>query len=182
MKIDSVLKPKHVAWASGGLLAVILLIVLTRSGAKASVQAPPSPMVEVATVEQRDVPVYGEWIGTLTGQVNADVRGQVTGYLLTRKYKEGSYVRKGELLFEIDPRPFQAALDQAKAQLDQAQAQLIQDEAQLDTAKANELKSQLDRAGILIHLAIGEVEFPFVRICGSVGQDELQFPVIFVRT
>ena len=144
MKIDSVLKPKHVAWASGSLLAVILLIVLTRSGAKASVQAPPSPMVEVATVEQRDVPVYGEWIGTLTGQVNADVRGQVTGYLLTRKYKEGSYVRKGELLFEIDPRPFQAALDQAKAQLTYAQAQLSQDQAQLATAQANELKSQLD--------------------------------------
>ena len=144
MKVDSVLKPKHVAWTSGALLAVILLIVLTRSGAKASVQAPPSPMVEVATVEQRDVPVYGEWIGTLTGQVNADVRGQVTGYLLTRKYKEGSYVRKGELLFEIDPRPFQAALDQAKAQLTYAQAQLSQDQAQLATAQANQLKSQLD--------------------------------------
>src|SRR6202035_2687973 len=71
--------------------------VLTRSGAKASVQAPPPLIVEVATVEQRDVPVYGEWIGTLSGEVNADVKAQVTGYLLTRKYKEGSYVRKGEL-------------------------------------------------------------------------------------
>ena len=108
MKIDSVLKPKHMAWVSGAVLAVLLLIVLTRSGAEASVQAP-LPIVEVATVEQRGVPVYGEWIGTLTGQVNADVKAQVTGYLLTRKYKEGSYVRKGELLFEIDPRPFQAA-------------------------------------------------------------------------
>ena len=88
MKIDSVLKPKHMVWVSGALLAGLLLIVLTRSGAKASVQAPP-PIVEVATVEQRDVPVYGEWIGTLTGQVNADVKAQVTGYLLTRKYKEG---------------------------------------------------------------------------------------------
>src|ERR1700688_3628335 len=81
MKIDSVLKPKHMVWASGAVLAVILLIVMTRSGAKASVQAPPPPIVEVATVEQRDVPVYGEWIGTLTGQVNADVKAQVTGYL-----------------------------------------------------------------------------------------------------
>ena len=62
MKIDSVLKQKHMVWASGAVLAVLLLIVLTRSGAKASVQAPP-PIVEVATVEQRDVPVYGEWIG-----------------------------------------------------------------------------------------------------------------------
>jgi RND family efflux transporter MFP subunit len=151
MKINSVLKPKHMVWASGAVLAVILLIVMTGSGAKASVQAPPPPIVEVATVEQRDVPVYGEWIGTLTGQVNADVKAQVTGYLLTRKYKEGSYVRKGELLFEIDPRPFQAALDQAKAQLAQAKAQLAQakaqltqDQAQLATAQANQMKSQLD--------------------------------------
>src|ERR1700733_189829 len=125
MKIDSVLKPKHMVWVSGALLAGLLLIFLTRSGAKASVQAPP-PIVEVATVEKRDVPVYGEWIGTLNGQVNADVKAQGTGYLLTRKYKEGAYVRKGELLFEIDPRPFQAALDQAKAQLAQAKAQLTQ--------------------------------------------------------
>jgi RND family efflux transporter MFP subunit len=151
MKINSVLKPKHMVWASGAVLAVILLIVMTGSGAKASVQAPPPPIVEVATVEQGDVPVYGEWIGTLTGQVNADVKAQVTGYLLTRKYKEGSYVRKGELLFEIDPRPFQAALDQAKAQLAQAKAQLAQakaqltqDQAQLATAQANQMKSQLD--------------------------------------
>src|SRR5258708_37067530 len=137
MKIDSVLKPKHMVWVSGALLAGLLLIVLTRSGAKASVQAPP-PIVEVATVEQRDVPVYGEWIGTLTGQVNADVKAQVTGYLLTRKYKEGSYVRKGELLFEIDPRPLQAALDQAKGQLAQAKAQLIRDQAHPATAEGNQ--------------------------------------------
>src|ERR1700722_17758132 len=143
MKIDSVLKPKHMVWVSGSLLAGLLLIVLTRSGAKASVQAP-LPIVEVATVEQRDVPVYGEWIGTLTGQVNADVKAQVTGYLLTRKYKEGSYVRKGELLFEIDPRPFQAALDQAKAQLAQAKAQLVQDQAQRAAAQANKQMSQLN--------------------------------------
>ena len=73
-----------------------------------------------------------------------DIKAQVTGYLLTRNYKEGSYVTKGELLFEIDPRPFQAALDQAKGQLAQAEAQLAQGEAQLATAEANQLKSQLD--------------------------------------
>jgi membrane fusion protein (multidrug efflux system) len=144
MKIDSVLRPKHLAWTSATLLAVILLIVLTRVGAKALVEAPPSPVVEVAAVEQRDVPVYGEWVGTLNGQVNADVKAQVTGYLLKRNYKEGSYVRKGELLFEIDPRPFQTAFDQAKAQLEQAQAQLNLYQAQLATAQANQLKSQLD--------------------------------------
>jgi membrane fusion protein (multidrug efflux system) len=145
MKINSVLKPKHVAWASGALFAVILFIVALRPGAKPSVQAAmSSPVVEVAPVEQKDVPVYTEWIGTLAGQVNADVKAQVTGYLLRRNYKEGSYVRKGELLFEIDSRPFQAALDQAKGQLAQAEAQVVQYEAQLATAEANELKSELD--------------------------------------
>ena len=144
MKINSFLKLKHVAWASGALVAAILVNVVTRSGAKASVQAPSAPVVQVAAVEEKDVPVYGEWIGTLAGQVNADVKAQVTGYLLKRNYEEGAHVRKGQLLFEIDPRPLQAALDQAKGQLDQAQAQLIQDEAQLATAEANQLKSQLD--------------------------------------
>jgi membrane fusion protein (multidrug efflux system) len=144
MKINSVLKVKHVAWASGALLAIILLIVVTHSAAKSSTPSSPLAVVEFAVAEQRDVPIYGEWIGTLTGQVNADVKAQVTGYLLTRNYKEGSFVHKGQVLFEIDPRPFQAALDQAKGQLAQAQAQLVQDEAQLATAEANQHKSQLD--------------------------------------
>jgi RND family efflux transporter MFP subunit len=144
MKNNSFLRLKHMAWASGALVTVILLIVVTHSGAKPSVQAMSLPVVEVTAVEQKDVPIYGEWIGTLSGQVNADVKAQVTGYLLKRNYKEGSFVQNGELLFEIDPRPFQAALDQAKGQLAQAQSQLIQDEAQLAIAQANQLKSQLD--------------------------------------
>jgi membrane fusion protein (multidrug efflux system) len=144
MKIKSVLKPKQVAWISGVLLAAILGVTVSRSAAKPSTQTPSLPVVEVAPVEQKDVPINGEWIGTLTGQVNADVKGQVTGYLLTRNYKEGSFVRKGQILFEIDPRPFQAALDQARGQLAQAQAQLVQDEAQLSTSEANQLKSQLN--------------------------------------
>jgi membrane fusion protein (multidrug efflux system) len=101
-------------------------------------------LVEVAPVEQKDVPIYGEWIGTLAGQVNADIKAQVAGYLLRRDYQEGSYVQKGQLLFEIDPRPFQAALDQAKGQLAQAEAQLVQAEAQFATAEANQHKSELD--------------------------------------
>lgn len=146
MKRSFVFRPKHVAWASGITLMTLLLFFFfsaSRSGAKPIAQAP-SPVVEVAAVEQKDVPVYTEWIGTLAGQVNADVKAQVTGYLLTRNYKEGSYVRKGELLFEIDSRPFQAALDQAKGQLAQAVAQLAQEEGRLATAQANELKSELD--------------------------------------
>src|SRR5246127_1762767 len=144
MKRSSFLKRKHVVWASAGALAAVLLFFVAHSGAKPTAKAPQPPVVEVAQVEQKDVPVYGEWIGTLVGQVNAEVKRQVTGYLLNRNYKEGSYVKRGQLLFEIDPRPFQAALDQAKGQLAQAEAQLVQYEAQLATAQANQLKSQLD--------------------------------------
>ena len=93
--------------------------------------------VQVAQVQQQDVPIYGEWIGTLDGLVNADVKAQVTGYLLKQTYAEGSVVRKGQLLFQIDPRPFQAALDQAKAQLTQAQAQLANAEAMQRQAQLN---------------------------------------------
>ncbi len=144
MKAKEVLKVKHVAWASAGVLVVVLLFFATRSGAKPTPHATPATVVNVAQVEQRDVPIYGEWVGTLAGQVNADIRAQVTGYLLKQSFKEGSYVTKGQLLFEIDERPLRAALDQAKGQLAQAEAQLVQEEARLATAEANELKSQLD--------------------------------------
>ena len=80
------------------------------------------PLVEVATVSQADVPIYHDWIGVLEGFVNAHIRAQVSGYLVSQNYKEGDPIKKGDLLFQIDPRPFQAALDQAKGQLSQAQA------------------------------------------------------------
>lgn len=144
MKPNSVLKMNHVVWAAVALIAATLLGAVVHSGAKSTPPAPAPPAVEVAPVEQKDVPIYGEWIGTLAGQVNADIKAQVTGYLLRRDYQEGSYVQKGQLLFEIDPRPFQAALDQAKGQLAQAEAQLVQSEAQLATAEANQHKSELD--------------------------------------
>jgi membrane fusion protein (multidrug efflux system) len=111
----------------------------------------PPPEVEVATVQQRTVPVTREWIGTLDGMVNAVIRAQVTGYLQTQNYVEGSFVRTGQPLFEIDPRPFQAALDQAQGQvsqangqLAQARAQLAQSQAQLTQAEANQQRTQLD--------------------------------------
>ena len=97
----------------------------------------PAVDVEVVQVEQKDVPIYGEWIGTLDGLVDADVKAQVTGYLLKQAYVEGSLVKKGQLLFQIDPRPFQAALDQAEAQLMQAQAQLA-------NAEATQLQAELN--------------------------------------
>jgi RND family efflux transporter MFP subunit len=89
-----------------------------------SASAPPAPTVEIAPVIQKDVPLEGEWVGTLEGYVNAQIQPQVTGYLIRQDYQEGGFVRQGQVLFEIDPRPFQAALDQAKGQLAQAQAQL----------------------------------------------------------
>lgn len=113
--------------------------------------APPPLEVEVAPVEQRDVPIYSEWIGTLDGLVNADIKAQVTGYLLDQAYQEGTFVKKGQLLFQIDPRPFQAALElaqgqlaQSEGQLAQARAELAQAEAQVAVAEANQRRTQLD--------------------------------------
>jgi membrane fusion protein (multidrug efflux system) len=144
MEVNQVLKLKHIVWASIGLLVIVLSVTVAHLGAKPAMKASSPPTVEVAQVEQKDVPVYGEWIGTLDGLVNAEVKAQVTGYLLTQDYKEGSFVKKGQLLFQIDPRPFQAVLDQAEGQLAQAKAQVTQDEAQLTNAEADQVKSQLD--------------------------------------
>lgn len=140
------------------------LLVFGRSSKPA--QAAPRPLeVGVMTVQPSNVPIYTEWIGTTDGMVNAEIKAQVTGYLLRQDFKEGSFVKKGQLLFEIDPRPFQAALDQAngqvaqfqgqleqassqvpqaEAQLAQANGQLSQAAAQLSQAEANQVKTQLD--------------------------------------
>ncbi|HWZ99713.1 MAG TPA: efflux RND transporter periplasmic adaptor subunit [Candidatus Dormibacteraeota bacterium] len=118
-------------------------------GGPKAAPAPPAPEVEVTTVIQKDVPIYGEWVATLDGYVNAQIQPQVSGYIVQQNYKEGSYVRKGQTLFRIDPRPFQAVLDQAKAQLAQAEAQLgkTQLDVDRDTPLAKEraiAQSQLD--------------------------------------
>lgn len=107
------------------LLILIIAAVLSQAGCrKHSASPPPPPEVQVMEVVQKDAPVTMEWIGTLDGMINADIRAQVSGYLLSKPYTEGSLVKKSGLLFEIDPRPFQATLDQQKGQLAQAQAQL----------------------------------------------------------
>jgi len=111
------------------LVVIGLIIGAMRPKRVSGAQPGASPDVEVVRVEQKDVPIFGEWIGTLDGFTNADVRAQVAGYLLRQGYQEGAYVKKGQLLFEIDPRPFQAALDQAEGQLAQATAQLANAEA-----------------------------------------------------
>jgi membrane fusion protein (multidrug efflux system) len=126
-------------------LSIALLTTAACTMKTAAANPHPAPDVQVATVEQRGVTVYREWIGTLDGLVNAAIRAEVTGYLLSQNYAEGSFVRKGQLLFEIDPRPFQAALDQAQGQLAQARGQLGQAKAQLTQAQAQVAQSVADQ-------------------------------------
>lgn len=123
-------KRKMILGAVSGLIVIALTVGAFHPSTKVS-SSPKTvpPPVEVAQVAQRDVPVFGESIGTLDGLVNADVRAQVTGYLQAQGYKEGSFVKKGQLLFQIHPSPFQAALDLAEGQLAQAKAALANAQA-----------------------------------------------------
>jgi membrane fusion protein (multidrug efflux system) len=109
--------------ASRALLSAPLLILCACGGGKAA-SAPPPPTVEVATVLQQDTPIFSDWVAVLDGYVNAEIQPRVSGYIVKQNYREGALVRRGDVLFEIDPRPLTAALDQAKAQLAQAEAQL----------------------------------------------------------
>ncbi len=118
------------------IVIVAVLLFPAGCGKSEQPQAHP-PEVEVVQVEQKDVPISKEWVGTLEGFVNAQIRPQVTGYLLRQTYKDGSFVRKDQLLFEIDPRTFRPVLNQTKGQLAQAEQQLAQ-------AEANQVKAQLD--------------------------------------
>src|SRR3979411_3244530 len=144
---------KHEGFCSTKVLLFILLALLTLAmtgcGRTQAAAPPPPPEVRVAPVIQQDVPVYSEWVATLDGYVNAEIRPQVSGYIVKQNYKEGSLVRKGQLLFQIDPRPFKASLDRAKGDLAQAQAQLgkstLDVERDTPLAEARAIaKSQLD--------------------------------------
>src|SRR6516162_3609239 len=136
------------------LVFVVLAALIVASGCSSAASAskpPQPPTVEVTRVVQKDVPLYREWIGTLDGLVNADIKAEVSGYLTQQAYTEGTFVKKGQLLFQIDPRPFQAVVDQAQAQLAQAQGQQAQAQAQLSlveaqvlVAEANQRRTQLD--------------------------------------
>jgi membrane fusion protein (multidrug efflux system) len=136
----------------GYSVATLLLLLAITACGRGNVHAaakPPAPEVRVAAVIQQDVPVYSEWVATMDGYVNAQIRPQVSGYIIKQEYKEGSLVRKGQVLFEIDPRPFKAALDRAKGDLAQAQAQLgkstLDVERDTPLAQARAIaKSQLD--------------------------------------
>jgi RND family efflux transporter MFP subunit len=117
--------------------ALPVAIAFTSCQKPASTVSSGPPEVLVTEVIQKEVPMIRQWVGTLNGSENADVRARTTGYLQKRAYQEGGYVKQGDLLFEIDPRPFIAALDQAKSQLQEAQATLLG--VELDAKRAKEL-------------------------------------------
>ncbi|MCU1268627.1 MAG: efflux transporter, family, subunit [Acidobacteria bacterium] len=150
---------KVLASAALGVVVAVVIIAVVIGRTRKPAQTAPAPLqVDVVQVQQQDVPIYSEWIGTTDGMVNADIRAQVSGYLLRKDYTEGAFVKQGQSLFEIDPRPLQAVLNQAKGdlakyesqveqaitQLDQAEAQLAQAKSQLMQAEANQRKTQLD--------------------------------------
>jgi membrane fusion protein (multidrug efflux system) len=144
MRIKIPLKRKTVLWAATIPLIVTGLIVASRCS-KTQIVQPGTPEVQVVQVEQKDVPIYTEWIGTLEGMVNAEIKAQVTGYLLKQDYSEGTFVRKGQLLFgdrcQTSPgsaiRPTGISR-KAEGQLAQADAQLPQANAQVAQAEANQ--------------------------------------------
>ena len=159
--LQSVLaKHKILTFAAAIVAFFVAAAVLSFArSSKPAAAAPPPLEVEVVSVEQTNVPIYKEWIGTTDGMVNAEIKAQVTGYLLRQDFKEGSFVKKGQLLFEIDPRPFQAAVDQAngqvaqfQGQLEQATSQVAQAEAQLEAAN-----SQLSQCRWILLRLTGEL-------------------------
>jgi membrane fusion protein, multidrug efflux system len=135
------------------ITSVALPLLALVPGCKQKQEGPPPapPTVEVVAIEQKDVPIYRDWVGSLEADVNATISAQVSGYLISRNYVEGSVVTNGQVLFQIDPAPFKAVLDQAKAQLGQSQAQ--KDKYALDVARYRPLaateaisKQELDDA------------------------------------
>jgi membrane fusion protein (multidrug efflux system) len=134
MRLTSPSRILRLAGLGGACLALLLA---AGCGKEQKAAPPPPPAVEVTQVVRKDVPIYSEWVGTADGLVNATIRAQVTGYLMKQDYGEGDLVRAGQVLFEIDPRTFQAAVDGAQGALEQARGQLAQSEARWATAKAN---------------------------------------------
>jgi RND family efflux transporter MFP subunit len=122
---------QHVSWTRRQVKLMLLSLTVSLAffcllGCEKKEEAakPTPPEVLVTEVTPQTVPIYSQWVATLNGPVNADITPKVQGYLLKQNYENGRFVKKGQLLFEIDPRPFMASLDQAKAQVAQAQAEL----------------------------------------------------------
>ncbi len=166
------------------LVAVSVLLCLMGCKQKPAA-TPPPPLVEVTTVTQTDVPIYHDWIGVLDGWVNAQIRAQVTGYLLTQNYREGDTIHTGDMLFEIDPRPFQAALDQAKGLLAEAEARagkteldvkryapLVKDRAisqeEYDDAVQADLEAKAAVVSAKAHVEQAQLNLGFTRITSPI--------------
>lgn len=131
-KIEHRVGRKRLYWIGGGLLLLVAVLLLRSfAGKEKAPQAPPPRTVMTAKVIQKDVPLYLDEIGTLSAVQTVQIQAQISGKILERHFEDGADVKKGELLFSIDPRPFQAALDQANGQLAQATAQLGLDQVSL---------------------------------------------------
>ena len=144
--------------------SLVFLAVVVCNGCSSSkpAAAPPPPGVTVAAVLQKDVPVYQEWVGTMVGNVDADIRPKVDGFLLTKLYSEGSFVQKGQPMFHLDDRQSQAAVEQAKGKLEEAKATLAQ--AQIDVNRYTPLvqqkavsQAELDKATSMQKAGIAQV-------------------------
>src|SRR2546428_2250040 len=137
----------------GGLMAVVITALSAGCREATQAAAEPPPTVETEPAAEQDVPIYGEWVGTTVGYVTAQIRARVSGYLMRQNYKEGTLVKAGDVLFEIDPRTYEFAEHQARAalllaesQLEQSRAQVAQAEADLARAEATQKRSALDVA------------------------------------
>ncbi len=131
---------RHYFWRGPGLLLCLLLAMIVGCGRQEAESTAMPPEVLVAEVVQKDVPIYGEWVGTTVGYVDAQIRARIQGYLISRQYTEGSVVKANDLLFKIDPRPYKAALDQVKAEL--ARAGAAYKKSQLDVKRNTPLAAE----------------------------------------
>ena len=128
---------KRLSCSAEALIVAVIFALSACEKKTVQTEAPPPPEVLVTQVVKGDVPIVREWVGTLDGSENADIEARVAGYLQKKDYQEGGYVKQGDLLFEIDPRPFVAALDETKSQLGQQKA--IQLATEANFARSQEL-------------------------------------------
>ena len=170
-------------WRSPLLLLALALLASGCRDTSGAAAPPPPPVVKVEAVIQKDVPITTEWVGTLVGYINAQIRARVSGHLISQNYAEGSLVKTGDLLFQVDPRPFQTAVDQAEArlalaesQLSQAKAQVTASQAQVEqaVAKVAQDEAQVKRAEATQHQTELDVgRYTPLAQRGSVSQQEL---------
>jgi RND family efflux transporter MFP subunit len=149
---------------SSWLFSLLLLVIAVCNGCSSSKEkpAPPPPGVTVAAVLRQDVPVYQEWVGTMVGNVDADIRPKVDGFLLKKLYSEGTFINKGQPMFQLDQRQSQAAVEQAKGQLEEARA--AQAQAEIDVKRYTPLvqqravsQAELDKATSMRRAATAQV-------------------------